>query len=232
MSLHHRYPPPAPVLQVSTSVQFDPNEPTARPGNAHVHAQFHHQIAAGIVAQSTTTDDDQSSNGLSRPLTAVEQERLDHVDKLKFFLATAPSRWESGSDAFDSSYQGMATTSYHPHLPPAPPCMHRFVLPNQECVSCVLWNGLYHITGTDIVRALVFRFEVRNFSLLWSPQLIEKKAFGRPVRNMKKFEEGVFSDLRNLKPGADASLEEPKVRFTYCYQSSWIFTCYILNIHK
>jgi hypothetical protein len=30
---------------------------------------------------------------------------------------------------------------------------------------------------------------------------------------MKKFEEGVFSDLRNLKPGADACLEEPKVGF-------------------
>ncbi|EIN11939.1 STE-domain-containing protein, partial [Punctularia strigosozonata HHB-11173 SS5] len=44
---------------------------------------------------------------------------------------------------------------------------------------------------------LVFRFE----------------AFGRPVRNMKKFEEGVFSDLRNLKPGVDACLEEPKSPF-------------------
>ena len=53
-----------------------------------------------------------------------------------------------------------------------------------------------HSRLTDIVRALVFRFE----------------AFGRPVRNMKKFEEGVFSDLRNLKPGVDACLEEPKVR--------------------
>jgi hypothetical protein len=30
---------------------------------------------------------------------------------------------------------------------------------------------------------------------------------------MKKFEEGVFSDLRNLKPGTDACLEEPKVSF-------------------
>lgn len=37
---------------------------------------------------------------------------------------------------------------------------------------------------------------------------------GRPVRNMKKFEEGVFSDLRNLKPGHDACLEEPKVSVT------------------
>ena len=26
-----------------------------------------------------------------------------------------------------------------------------------------------------------------------------------------KFEEGVFSDLRNLKPGVDPCLEEPKV---------------------
>jgi hypothetical protein len=32
---------------------------------------------------------------------------------------------------------------------------------------------------------------------------------------MKKFEEGVFSDLRNLKPGADACLEEPKVGFSF-----------------
>ena len=31
--------------------------------------------------------------------------------------------------------------------------------------------------------------------------------------NTKKFEEGIFSDLRNLKPGTDASLEEPKSEF-------------------
>lgn len=44
------------------------------------------------------------------------------------------------------------------------PSLNRFMLPSQEFVTCVLWNGLYHITGTDIVRALVFRFEVRPFS--------------------------------------------------------------------
>ncbi|KAI8967255.1 STE like transcription factor-domain-containing protein, partial [Mycotypha africana] len=38
-------------------------------------------------------------------------------------------------------------------------------------------------------------------------------AFGRPIHNMKKFEEGIFSDLRNLKPGLDAILEEPKSSF-------------------
>lgn len=72
----------------------------------------------------------------------------------------------------------------------------RFLLPNGEYISCVLWNGLYHITGTDIIRTLVFRF----------------RAFGRCISNMKKFEEGVFSDLRNLKAGIDATLEGPKVR--------------------
>ncbi|KAF9481077.1 STE-domain-containing protein [Pholiota conissans] len=56
---------------------------------------------------------------------------------------------------------------YH-HSPPHP-ALNRFLLPNQEFVTCVLWNGLYHITGTDIVRALVFRFEVgiSNSSYFW-----------------------------------------------------------------
>jgi transcription factor STE12 len=58
-------------------------------------------------------------------------------------------------------------------------------------------DNLFHITGTDIVRSLTYRFF----------------AFGRPVSNTKKFEEGIFSDLRNLKPGTDASLEEPKSEF-------------------
>ncbi|KAJ7085409.1 STE-12 alpha [Mycena belliarum] len=128
------------------------------------------------------------SGALSRPLTPHEADRLAYLDRLKFFLATAPSRW-------DAEDEGGAPP---PRITPtAHPALNRFLLPSQEYVSCVLWNGLYHITGTDIVRALVFRFE----------------AFSRPVRNMKKFEEGVFSDLRNLKPGADACLEEPKSPF-------------------
>ncbi|KAI0270580.1 STE like transcription factor-domain-containing protein [Gloeopeniophorella convolvens] len=133
----------------------------------------------------------QEGGGLSRQLTLQEQERLANLDRLKFFLATAPSAWSGSSGLSDTS----ADHSAHPNA--AHPALNRFLLPNQEYVTCVLWNGLYHITGTDIVRALVFRFE----------------AFGRPVKNMKKFEEGVFSDLRNLKPGVDASLEEPKSPF-------------------
>ncbi|PPQ81923.1 hypothetical protein CVT26_004261 [Gymnopilus dilepis] len=261
----------APVsLQVSTSTssahEHDPNERTARPGNAHVHAQFHSSLSAAVAASSSsnsmesapgaTSGDAASlgnaeagaggesdstggqqadftsstpglSAGLSRPLKPIEQERLAHLDRLKYFLATAPSRWDnaaananpaaSSSSGFGGDYTspyGSGTTAYgggagggypsiglnmeppYHHAPPHP-ALNRFLLPNQEFVTCVLWNGLYHITGTDIVRALVFRFE----------------AFGRPVRNMKKFEEGVFSDLRNLKPGVDACLEEPKSPF-------------------
>ncbi|KAG6860903.1 hypothetical protein C0995_006157 [Termitomyces sp. Mi166 len=157
------------------------------------------------------------STGLSRPLKSLEQERLAQLDRLKFFLATAPSRWDTPGDSDQpnnaTSLNGQSLPNSYPSLPPTNglgmhqggpdgqgpphPPLNRFLLPSGEYVSCVLWNGLYHITGTDIVRALVFRFE----------------AFGRPVRNMKKFEEGVFSDLRNLKPGADACLEEPKSPF-------------------
>ncbi|KAJ7028093.1 STE12-like C2H2 type Zn-finger transcription factor [Mycena alexandri] len=152
------------------------------------------------------------SGALSRPLTHPEAERLAYLDRLKFFLATAPSRWDVDGGGAGPSGSGQGGERYpahpHPHGPITPthhPALNRFLLPSQEYVSCVLWNGLYHITGTDIVRALVFRFE----------------AFARPVRNMKKFEEGVFSDLRNLKPGADACLEEPKYGRMWVWM--WIF---------
>ncbi|RDB18231.1 hypothetical protein Hypma_000621 [Hypsizygus marmoreus] len=255
-------------VSTNTSHEHDPNERTARPGNAHLHAQFHSQTVplpsqmqmqtefthlsrmpmdddminqetelvqnTGRRDSSYTTSTPGLSGGLTRPLRPLEQERLAHLDRLKFFLATAPSRWdtaavnsssaESSSMSADgtlingyssngyssvSSSTDTMSMSMHPSVPTQAPNMHghghnpphpalnRFLLPSQEYVTCVLWNSLYHITGTDIVRALVFRFE----------------AFGRPVRNMKKFEEGVFSDLRNLKPGIDACLEEPKSAF-------------------
>jgi len=147
------------------------------------------------------------SSSSSRPPNPDEITRLAQLDRLKTFLATAPSRWSSQSSALGGqNNQNQQSVVQQPQysqngsqLPTAPtshPALNRFLLPSGEYVSCVLWAGLYHITGTDIVRALVFRFE----------------AFGRPVINMKKFEEGVFSDLRNLKPGTDACLEEPKVR--------------------
>ncbi|KAL2916417.1 hypothetical protein HK105_204173 [Polyrhizophydium stewartii] len=95
------------------------------------------------------------------------------LEALRVFLATAPTGWPPGQK------------------------IKTFHLPNKEVISCVLYNDLFHITGTDIVRALTFRFE----------------CFGREIVTLKKFEEGVFSDLRALKPGVDATLEEPRSEF-------------------
>lgn len=45
------------------------------------------------------------------------------------------------------------------------------------------------------------------------------------MKNSKKFEEGIFSDLRNLKSGTDASLEEPKSPFLdFMYKNNCIRT--------
>ncbi|KAI4140985.1 MAG: hypothetical protein LQ340_007754 [Diploschistes diacapsis] len=125
------------------------------------------------------------SNEAQQSLPQDAQVALQQVDNLKYFLISAPVDWTP--DQY----------------------IRRFLLPTGEYVSCVLWNNLFHISGTDIVRCLSFRFQ----------------AFGRPVKNPKKFEEGVFSDLRNLKSGTDASLEEPKSAFLdFLYKNNCIRT--------
>lgn len=97
------------------------------------------------------------------------------TEDLKRFLATAPQLWTKAEDPPIRSYQ----------------------LSNGENISCIFWRGKFFVTGTDIVKILIFRFAQA----------------GRPVLNAKKFEEGIFSDLRNLKSGTDAILEEPKSDF-------------------
>lgn len=208
------------TLQVTTEShghhEHDPADYTAHPSRPQyqfrpTEQQQHPQQQQPPSSKLDTADDEHSSydrsgeilpacTGLNRPLNHHEQERISHLDRLKFFLATAPSRWDTdkGTDPSTMSVPSMDPNGLGGSGPASHPALNRFLLPTNESVSCVLWNGLYHITGTDIVRALVFRFE----------------AFGRPVKNMKKFEEGIFSDLRNLKPGVDACLEEPKVSVT------------------
>ncbi|KHJ33255.1 putative ste like transcription factor [Erysiphe necator] len=125
------------------------------------------------------------SSEAQQSLPQDAQVALQQVDNLKYFLLSAPVDWTP--DQY----------------------IRRFLLPTGEYVSCVLWNNLFHISGTDIVRCLSFRFQ----------------AFGRPVKNSKKFEEGIFSDLRNLKSGTDASLEEPKSGFLdFLYKNNCIRT--------
>ena len=270
------------TLQVSTSTsshEHDPNERTARPGNAHHHTEFHEALGAAAAADDSAVKSEFLTNGaslpdnlpdntpkdytsstpglsagLSRPLKPIERERLAHLDRLKFFLATAPSRWDDAaenaaptpslnsmgenvddlpggrvttptppsqpfmsgtvpygpasfgypSSQYDSSSApstSTANSAYRntftsfPNAQPFPdpihqqlshlraphhPALNRFLLPNHEYVTCVLWNGLYHISGTDIVRALVFRFEVISFFFLSSwikKKLTDSKGF-------------------------------------------------------
>lgn len=102
------------------------------------------------------------------------EESLRLIEDLKFFLATAPANWQENQ------------------------VIRRYYLSNDEgFVSCVFWNNLYYITGTDIVRCCAYRMQ----------------RFGREIVERKKFEEGIFSDLRNLKCGIDATLEKPKSDF-------------------
>jgi hypothetical protein len=111
-----------------------------------------------------------ASHIMPTPTVNDVADRQEQIEKLKMFLSNGTEQWDSNK----------------------PIC--RFSLPTGEYISCVCWNNTFYISGTDIIRALSFRFH----------------AFGRPVTNTKKFEEGVFSDLRNLKSGRDATLEVPK----------------------
>ncbi|KAF9221785.1 STE-domain-containing protein [Gyrodon lividus] len=205
---------PLPLLDPITSTAPDPAAPQDSSVVRRTSSAFHHPssvsrpprdissqpvpgTSASVPRSNPSAMGLASCKDVTRLLTSKEQENLACLDRLKHFLATAPSRWGSvGSSSSAGDSAGDASMAV-PHTSSSHPSMNRFLLPSSEYVTCVLWSGQYHITGTDIVRALVFRFE----------------AFGRPVRNMKKFEEGVFSDLRNLKPGFDATLEEPKSPF-------------------
>ena len=81
------------------------------------------------------------------------QGNIAHLDRPKCCLAPVPSRLLSAGSSRSASPHGT-------RLPKSScPSMNRLLLPASEYVSCVLWKGIYHITRTDIVRALAFRFE-------------------------------------------------------------------------
>lgn len=101
-------------------------------------------------------------------------ESVKLVEDMRFFLLTAPANWLGNQ------------------------IIRRYCLNNEEgYVSCVRWNGLFFITGTDIVRCIMYKFH----------------HLGRTITDRKKFEEGVFLDLRNLRVGNDSVLENPKSEF-------------------
>lgn len=127
----------------------------------------------------TRTEEVLKSNGaIDVTLGGASEEEVEEslrlIEDLKFFLATAPVNWQENQ------------------------IIRRYYLNNdQGFVSCVFWNSLYYVTGTDIVKCCIYRMQ----------------KFGREVVQKKKFEEGIFSDLRNLKCGIDATLEQPKSDF-------------------
>ncbi len=73
----------------------------------------------------------------------------------------------------------------------------RFELPGtKEKIACVIWDNRSYISGTDIIKVLAYRLALDDIQI--------------PTDQQKKFEEGIFSDLRHLKVGVDARLEESK----------------------
>jgi hypothetical protein len=114
-----------------------------------------------------------SSGASTVPATPTDKNPM--ITELRNFLANAPMSMPTDHD----------------------PAVRKFKMSNGEEISCVLYNRRFFITGTDVVKILIFRFQ----------------QLGRGILNPKKFEEGVFSDLRNLKPGTEAVLEEPRSEF-------------------
>lgn len=99
---------------------------------------------------------------------------LQLINDLDLFLATAPVNWHENQ------------------------VIRRYFLNKEEgFVSCVYWNNLYFITGTDIVRCIAYKMA----------------HIGRQIVDRKKFEEGIFSDLRALKCGTHAVLENSRSSF-------------------
>lgn len=136
-------------------------------------------------------------------------------------MRTRPDCIRSDCPVRDSMSADRQTSHFNGSLSSPHPNLNRFLLPNGEHVSCVFWNGLYHITGTDIGEVdallkltkqceLLSSGSKRSHDLYAISKSSTKAQRAGQKADLVRFEEGVFSDLRNLKPGTDACLEEPK----------------------
>lgn len=127
-------------------------------------------IRTQVILKPTGSDRSASSDSAKNDIA----EALELLDDFKYYLTTGPANW----------LENQIIRRYHLNS-------------DLGFVSCVFWNNMYYMTGTDIVKCCVYRM----------------KLFGRVVIHKKKFEEGIFSDLRNLKCETDATLEQPKSEF-------------------
>ncbi|GME93882.1 unnamed protein product [[Candida] boidinii] len=141
--------------------------------------QPQHDLESLPDKSSSTLNSNSNSTSKKNEISSSDRETsLDEslrlIEDLKVFLITAPANWHENQ------------------------VIRRYFLNREEgFVSCVFWNNLYYITGTDIVRCIAYKFH----------------HYGRKIIDRKKFEEGIFSDLRSLKCGTDAVLENPRSDF-------------------
>lgn len=157
---------------------------------------------------------------LPSPLTEVEPSTKRA--KLEEFLATAPEQVRtlhcSRQYNLMAEAKGNALLSLQEHLDGGDGCCEgaerpedrnrmvqtrrrasckKFELPDsKESVACVYWDGECYVTGTDIIKIISYRLGLEGIQV--------------PPDQMRKFEEGLFSDLRHLKPGHGARLEEAR----------------------
>src|SRR5690242_19971030 len=85
--------------------------------------------------------------------------RLEQINQLKYFLATAPGQFnnnncDNNSDDDDELEKDNDNKNNQETSGP----FRRYHLPTGETISCVQLQDEYFISGTDIVRSLVFRF--------------------------------------------------------------------------
>lgn len=73
-----------------------------------------------------------------------------------------------------------------------------------DCITIANWKDEALVSGYDVVKTVLALYRVEHF--------------GKYPKDRKKFEEGIASDLRNLKLGSDALLEEassPLLKFLF-----------------
>ena len=169
------------------SVNRNPNSDTPDPERPKptLASHGHESSSQSIISTTETAPNDTSIDNLGTDASELQSPAseedsasfitsLQLIKDLDLFLATAPVNWHENQ------------------------VIRRYFLNKEEgFVSCVYWNNLYFITGTDIVRCIAYKM----------------CHIGRQIVDRKKFEEGVFSDLRALKCGSQAVLENSRSPF-------------------
>lgn len=133
------------------------------------------------------------------------------------FVQHVTSATSSTTGQYKDVYDFIAQAPFDPSWS-AEPSQHllTYTLPDDSTIACIRWDfphgpggstqAAYVITGTDVVRVVQY--------LLFAEHQLEP-GHGR------KFEEGIFSDLRQLKQGQHAVLQEarsPLLTFLFDHQ--------------